>query len=101
MSVADDIAGAFSGLASVFGKTATIQGQANIPVTSGPNLNRSLAYGDGGINAIQTVTLWYRLDEGPQPIVNGDVQFKDLAFQVQSFTQHAATWEVVVTQVVA
>ena|ERR1700745_2499740 len=101
MSVADDIAEAFSGLAAVFGKTATIQGVANVPVTAGPNLNRSLVYGDGGINAVQTVTLWYLVDEGPEPVVNGSVQFKGLEFQVQSFNQHAATWEVVATQVVA
>ena len=99
MSVADDIAEAFSGLASVFGKTATIQGQANVPVTSGPNLNRSLDYGDGGTNAIQAVTLWYLLSAGPAPVIDGDIEFKGLKFAVQSFTQHSATWEVVATQV--
>lgn len=101
MSVRDDIASAFSELASIFGKTAAIQGQANIPVTSGPNLNRSLGYGDGGTNAVQTVTLWYCIDQGPAPVVDGSVQFQGLTFQVQSFTKHAATWEIVATQVIA
>lgn len=98
MSVRDDIAAAFSELASIFGKTATIQGQS-VQITSGPNLNQSLGYGDGGTNALQSVTLWYRTDQGPAPVVDGSVQFQGLNFQVQSFTKHAATWEIVATQV--
>jgi hypothetical protein len=93
----DEVAAAFGQLQSVFGERATIQG-FDVPVTQGPNVRLEKGYGDGGTNALKLVTLWYVIDEGPVPIVNGAVNFRGLDYFIETINQHSATWEIVATQ---
>lgn len=95
----EEVAAAFSQLAAVFGKTASVMGVDGIPVTSGPNLNLSTGYGDGGTNRLQAVNLWYSVTGNPAPAVDGAVEFAGLSFRIQSINRHQATWEIAAVQV--
>jgi len=100
MSMQQEIAAAFGELQAVFAETATIQGIAGIPVTTGPNVTLSMAYGDGGTNQLQGVTLYYPLFGGtPTPVIDGDVNFRGLDYRIQTIEQHMATWQIAAAQV--
>src|ERR1700741_4841424 len=99
MSMQDEVAAAFLDLTAVFGKTASVQGVDNIPVTTGPNLNLSTGYGDGGTNQIQSVNLYYAILNNPVPLVNGAVEFAGKSFRIQAIYQHQATWEIIAVQI--
>ena len=101
MSMQNEVSAAFLDLAAIFGKTASVQGVDNIPVTTGPNLNLSTGYGDGGTNQLQTVNLYYAILNNPVPLVDGAVEFAGKSFRIQAINQHQATWEITAVQVVA
>jgi len=94
-----EVAAAFGELQGVFGETASIQGTDNIPVTMGPNVTIGKGYGDGGTNVLQTVSLWYSLFDGPTPVVDGAVIFRDLNYRINTIQQHMATWEIEAAQI--
>src|ERR1700758_4571708 len=99
MSMQGEVTTAFMDLAAVFGKTASVQGVDNIPITTGPNVNLSTGYGDGGTNQLQTVNLHYASLNNPVPLGDGAVEFSRKSFRIQAIYQHQATWEIIAVHV--